>query len=332
MKRRTFLHLSSAALAALGLSACGAKTMVASSAPSHSPSDTNADVITDDIDADYVQVGLTLEEAKASSDKVFILRNGTFYSLSKPLYCHSSLSKGEKVFGIIYDEDAYRGTVLVDSPESNNASLFDGDQLVYISSDSIPDSIEFAPITYRGYTLPLVFDGKPEHGTFQSISTITHPFFYYDSSYQAPEPYMEHTLLSTDDFQLNGLSLNDYAHSNSMVTINYRDYSAFGPDARCIVDLTDYVTLENNSFTLREKNDHNVVTISFYSGTDYHEITLEATCVFFTFDPGSAIACNIQKTKDGYAIVDTSPLSYSENYVVAYGPDCAPFSILSRES
>ena len=338
MKRRTFLQLSSSALAlplSLSLAGCGSSkpaSKPASSTASPASSAAEADIITDDVDGEYSDLGLTLEEAKASSDKVFILRNGSFYALSKPLYRRPSLLKGEEVYAITYDEDAYRGTLSVDSPETNNASLFDGDQLVYISSDSVPDSIEFAPVTSTGYTLPLVFDGKPKHGTFSGISTVTHPFSYYNPDYQAPESYMEHTLFTSDDFQLNGLSLADYTSSNSMITIDYRDTGSLGPDALSIVDLTDYVTLEENSFTLREKNDHNVVTVSFYSGTDYHEITLEATCVFFTFDPSSAIACSIHKTTEGYAIVDTSPLSHSENYVVAYGPDCAPFSILVREN
>lgn len=35
------------------------------------------------------------------------------------------------------------------------------------------------------------------------------------------------------------------------------------------------------------------------------------------------------KTKEGYAVIDTSNLPSSQNYILAYSPDCAPFSILS---
>lgn len=62
------------------------------------------------------------------------------------------------------------------------------------------------------------------------------------------------------------------------------------------------------------------------------KLRLKQPVCFFTFDPSSAITCNIQKTKDGYAVIDTSSLSHFENYVVAYGPNCAPFSILTREN
>lgn len=338
MKRRTFLQLSPAVLAlpiSLSLSACsGSKTASRPASSTAAPISSTADTdsITDDVDEMYSELGLTLEEAKASADKVFILRNGLFYSLSKPLFCRPFSRKDEKSYAVTYDEEAYQRTLSVDSPETNNATLFDGDQLVYVSSDSLPDSIQFAPLTSTGYTLPLVFHGNPKRGTFNNISTVTHTFSYYEPTYQAPESYMEHTLFESDDFLINGLTLAEYTAANSMITIDYDDSSSVDPEAIYIVDLTDYVTLKDNSFILQEKNDHNVVTISFYTGTDYHEITLEATCVFFTFDPSSAITCNIQKTKDGYAVIDTSSLSHFENYVVAYGPNCAPFSILTREN
>ena len=148
MKRRTFLQLSPAVFAlpiSLSLSACsGSKTAsrpAASTAASIS-STADTDSITDDVDEIYSELGLTLEEAKASSDTVFILRNGLFYSLSKPLFCRPISRKGEKSYAVTYDEEAYQRTLSVDSPETNNASLFDGDQLVYVSSDSLPDSIQ----------------------------------------------------------------------------------------------------------------------------------------------------------------------------------------------
>ena len=336
MKRRTFLHLSSAALAALGLSACGAKTMVASSVPSHSPSDTNADVITDDIDADYVQVGLTLEEAKASSDKVFILRNGTFYSLPKPCRDRSYLRKSESAYGIIFDENFFRNSVSFHDRETDNTTLFDGDQLVYISSDEVPDTIEFAPVSQTGYTLPIIFEGSPEYGTFSAIDAVYYAFTNYDPNYIPPsEGLASHTLFPSDDLQINGQTLKEYTGSHQMVPIDYYDAWSLKQDtANYIVDLSDFVKLNesdfyNGNFTLEETNENNVAIISFYSGTDYYEFTVEATCIFYLFEPNSAISCNITKTKEGYAIIDTSNLLSSQNYILAYSPDCAPFSILS---
>ena len=93
MQRRTFLQLSPAVFAlpiSLSLSACsGSKTASRPASSTAAPISSTADTdsITDDVDEIYSELGLTLEEAKASSDTVFILRNGLFYSLSKPLFC-----------------------------------------------------------------------------------------------------------------------------------------------------------------------------------------------------------------------------------------------------
>lgn len=259
MKRRTFLQLSPAVLAlpiSLSLSACsGSKTASRPASSTAAPISSTADTdsITDDVDEMYSELGLTLEEAKASADKVFILRNGLFYSLSKPLFCRPISRKDEKSYAVTYDEEAYQGTLSVDSPETNNATLFDGDQLVYVSSDSLPDSIQFAPLTSTGYTLPLVFHGNPKRGTFNNISTVTHTFSYYEPTYQAPESYMEHTLYESDDFLINGLTLAEYTAANSMITIDYDDSSSVDPEAIYIVDLTDYVTLKDNNSDYLQK-------------------------------------------------------------------------------
>lgn len=99
MQRRTFLQLSPAVFAlpiSLSLSACsGSKTASRPASSTAAPISSTADTdsITDDVDEIYTELGLTLEEAKASSDKVFILRNGLFYSLSKPLFLSSYLQK-----------------------------------------------------------------------------------------------------------------------------------------------------------------------------------------------------------------------------------------------
>ena len=179
MKRRTFLRLSSAALASLGLSACGgsnstASTSTSTSTSSQSSSTSEVDQIMDDADDAAVDIGMTLEEAKASPDKVFILRKGTFYSLSKPCRGRSSLRNGESAYGIIFDENFFRNSVSFQNLETDNTTLFDEDTLVYISSDEVPDTLEFAPIAQTGYTLPIIFEGAPEYGTFSAIDAVYH--------------------------------------------------------------------------------------------------------------------------------------------------------------
>lgn len=341
MKRRTFLRLSSAALASLGLSACGgsnstASTSTSTSTSSQSSSTSEVDQIMDDADAAAVDIGMTLEEAKASSDKVFILRNGTFYSLSKPCRGRSSLRNGESAYGIIFDENFFRNSVSFQNLETDNTTLFDEDTLVYISSDEVPDTLEFAPIAQTGYTLPIIFEGAPEYGTFSAIDAVYHAFTDYDPNYIPPtEGIASHTLFPSDDLKINGQTLKEYTDSHQMVPIDYYDAWSLKQDtANYIVDLTNFVSLDesdlyNGIFTLEETNENNVVTVSFYSGTDYYEFTVKATCIFYLFYPDSAISCNVMKTKEGYAVIDTSNLPSSQNYILAYSPDCAPFSILS---
>lgn len=337
MKRRTFLRLSSAALASLGLSACGGSHSPASTPASSRPSSASeADQIMDDVDDTAVDIGLTLEEAKASSDKVFILRNGIFYSLPKPCRGRPALRDGESAYGIIFDENFFRNSVSFHDLKTDNTTLFDGDTLVYISSDEVPDTLEFAPVAQTGYTLPIIFEGAPEYGTFSAIDAVYHAFTDYDPNYIPPtEGIASHTLFPSDDLQINGQTLKEYTDSHQMVSIDYYDAWALKQDtANYIVDLSDFASLNesdfyNGNFTLEETNENNVVTVSFYSGTDYYEFTVEATCIFYLFEPDSAISCNVTKAKEGYAVIDTSNLPSSQNYILAYSPNCAPFSILS---
>lgn len=89
MKRRTFLRLSSAALASLGLSACGAKTAASSSSGSAEP-----DGPYDEVGDEELSFGMSLEVAQHYSDDYhclyFIHRaDGLFYPLAVPLIPYS---------------------------------------------------------------------------------------------------------------------------------------------------------------------------------------------------------------------------------------------------
>lgn len=89
MKRRTFLRLSSAALASLGMSACGAKP-AASSITTAAPSDIPSDSYTDIVDGGDDSLGMALEDAQEFSSfynrPYFIHRtNELFYPIALTL-------------------------------------------------------------------------------------------------------------------------------------------------------------------------------------------------------------------------------------------------------
>ena len=158
MQRRTFLHLSTAALAALGLSACGTRS--ASSSTAQEPS---YEMDTDIIDAsdEFEDIGLTLEEATSSSQHLFFHRsNGKFYPLFEPTYhgtssspnypSYQDISTALMVDNISY-QDSYPYGGKDGNPLTDNISLLDGDELVYISSDSVPSSLDFMRTTQSFY-------------------------------------------------------------------------------------------------------------------------------------------------------------------------------------
>ena len=236
MQRRTFLHLSTAALAALGLSACGTRS--ASSSTAQEPS---YEMDTDIIDAsdEFEDIGLTLEEATSSSQHLFFHRsNGKFYPLFEPTYhgtssspnypSYQDISTALMVDNISY-QDSYPYGGKDGNPLTDNISLLDGDELVYISSDSVPSSLDFMRTTQSFYTLPIIFKcGNPyrEFCTADEILSISalpsREFFDYDSSYiPADDHSTDHLYVhSLSNLTINGLSVQDYCLSHSMIPIS----------------------------------------------------------------------------------------------------------------
>lgn len=145
MKRRTFLRLSSAALASLGMSACGAKP-AASSITTAAPSDIPSDSYTDIVDGGDDSLGMALEDAQEFSSfynrPYFIHRtNELFYPIALTL-------EGDSYHAAFLDYET-----LVAYSECLTLHLSAGDELVYIStSHSIPESVSFfTGHTFRQY-------------------------------------------------------------------------------------------------------------------------------------------------------------------------------------
>lgn len=147
MKRRTFLRLSSAALASLGMSACGAKP-AASSITTAAPSDIPSDSYTDIVDGGDDSLGMALEDAQEFSSfynrPYFIHRtNELFYPIALTL-------EGDSYHAAFLDYET-----LVAYSECLTLHLSAGDELVYIStSHSIPESVSFSPVIRSGNTIP----------------------------------------------------------------------------------------------------------------------------------------------------------------------------------
>lgn len=353
MKRRTFLRLSSAALAALGMSACGAKT-ASSSAESESFPKMDTDIPDDSNEP--LDIGLTLEEATSSSQHFFFHRsNGKFYPLFEPTYHGTSsspnypyyqdISTALMVDNISY-QDSYPYGGKDGNPLTDNISLLDGDELVYISSDSVPNSLDFMRTTQSFYTLPIIFEcGNPyrEFCTADEILSISalpsREFFDYDSSYiPADDHSTDHLYVhSLSNLTINGLSVQDYCLSHSMIPIYYTKYERESDHVvdtynyRYIVNLTPVTYFDqekalNGIIDLTESNGENTVTISYYEGTQCHVLTLKATCVATIYAPSQSYSCPLSLTPNGYAVVDTSTLP-SGSYAISFPPSSQKSSL-----
>lgn len=347
MKRRTFLRLSSATLAALGLSACGAETAVSSS------------YITDDASNDTSSIGMTLEQAQEYSqnhDKLFLLRpDGRFYPLLTAANRTNTNRWNEQYNAVLIDDISFYESYLygINSlmDEITGSSTFSDGELVYISLDSLPNTIDFIPISDTIITLPVTFrqhkfeaSGYQQAEVFpiQTIQTLGGRYFSdYDSSYIAVSRASESLLTSgsgISNLTINGLSPQDYCDKNSMLPVYVNNHSG-DISTDFIVDLSDFVDydtaqLKNGHLALSENNDQNTVVIEYYESTQYHSITLSANCLAFFFDSSEAISCPVTPTKGGYAIVDTSSLTAAssgssvEYFAAAYAPDDTAFSVI----
>ena len=343
MRRRTFLRLSSAALASLGLSACGAKPT--SSSTTQEPS---SKMDTDIIDAsdEFEDIGLTLEEATNSSQQFYIHRSDKFYPLFSPTYYGTSISPQHTFYrdistALIIDNITYQASYpygeKYKNPLTDNITLFDGDELVYISTNSIPDYVDLMPVTGVVATLPVIFECDNPYRNFCTadevlrISALPHrEFSDYDPSYIPADDHSIDCLSvrSLSNLTINGLSVQDYCDTHDMVLIyQTEEDSAFDNSVKSynyhyIVNLSEFSELDsekrkNGIRALVEENDQNTVTISYYEGTQYHSFTLQSTCLAYTYTPSQAMPFPVSLTQNGYAVIDTSDTP-SNGYAVGF--------------
>ena len=351
MQRRTFLHLSTAALAALGLSACGAKPAASVSAiPASDESSAEMDTDTIDDSTETFDIGMTLEEAQASSDNyhnLFILRNGKFYALFKPTSPKYSFKHtGNMLYydistALLIDNISFQESFAIKGGNQlafDTSTLFDGDQLVYISSDYIPNSIDLMSFTDSLYTIPLVFEYGDYHNSFHpnEIANINglRKFSCYDPNYIPADSTADSSLFafsSSSNLTINGLSVQEYCTSHNMVPIYYREeQGAFDStikdyNYRFIVDLTPFTEYDSEKeidgiLEPVEENSENKVTISYYKGTQCYSFTLTANCLAYLHEPFALYTCPLSLTPNGYAIVDTSLVASGE-YAIGSAPD-----------
>lgn len=349
MKRRTFLRLSSAAIASLGLSACGAKPADSTSISSSVPT-TDSDA--DDADA-FIDIGLTLEEAIDSSNNLFIHRpNGKFYPLFRPTYYGTSSSPNYSYYqdistAIMIDNISYHSSYPYGAREKNpltdNISLLDGDELVYVSSTSLPDSVNLMPVIRSFSTLPIIFEGGNPYREFCTADEIlgiralpSREFFDYDSSYIPADQYQysdDYLPVGLPGLTINGLSIQDYLQSHWMIPIYYTRYERTSDHVvdtynyRYIVDLSSVTSFDEEKgldgiLELSESNEENTVTISYSAGTQYHSLTLKSTCLAITYDTSQSYSCPLNLTPNGYAVVDTSilPTDQYGTYAISSSP------------
>lgn len=330
MKRRTFLRLSSAALAGLGLSACGIKSAASqSTSPSFSeaPSDSSTDNIVDDGDD---RLGMTLEEAQDFASQwerhIFIHRSDDlFYALPALLTAKRSHDEDGELTAIFSDLITYQDIYAnLDTPSRNNMNLYQpGDELVYITSSSLPSSVTFSPFVTSGFTIPVFIDDSHTIFTFRDTSYGTGKelpvyssrlFSDYDPEYITDSFITSLSSFKYNDIRINDISLDDYISSHTIVPFWAPDYGSVD----YFIDLTNEIMNGGSSD----------VIISYYEGTAYHEIHLQINCTFYNFDTSNPISCNLVLTKNGYAVIDTSTLSQNMFYMISDPLADSPDSIV----
>ena len=342
MKRRTFLRLSSAALASLGMSACGAKP-APSSITTAAPSDIPSDSYTDIVDGGDDSLGMALEDAQEFSSfynrPYFIHRtNELFYPIALTL-------EGDSYHAAFLDYET-----LVAYSECLTLHLSAGDELVYIStSHSIPESVSFSPVIRSGNTIPALitntnqatlnclkyynYDANVSYGTatssdFYAGTNSTRDHYYYWNTFSKYDPLNapnKARLFSEEDhISLNGRSLGDTVSA----LLGYDNLLQISPEPSSNSKRNEYI-LNECSFMPEEELDLSLLydwgqeaakTVECYQGTVYYTFTLPADCAYFIYDLQSFTSCGFSLTPNGYAVVNLGALS-SQPY--SYILDCS---------
>lgn len=354
MKRRTFLRLSSAALASLGLSACGAKSATSEIAAAVSNSVPLVPSVADSIssdnnDADLEDnissgIGMTLETAKEfssySNRPYFIHRtNGLFYSVAITMEADSS-------FVAFLD---YNALARYSQSNSLNLHLLDGDELVYISSSgSMPNSVSFSPINEIGNTIPSVLcvnkqgitslvglkqyryqaDISPNeaydapHHAGKNNNTYQYYYWTTFNSYDlANGP--DKTMLFTDKHHvtLDGASIDDTITSlmgfDNLLQIAYPADFSTAKDEYLLREFNFASDEPLDSSRFYQYGLENPHKVEWYEGTTYHAFNLEPSCAYFVYDSSDSASCPISLTPNGYAVVDLTFLgNQSQSYIL----------------
>lgn len=326
MKRRTFLRLSSAALASLSLSACGAKP-AASSVITAVPSDIPSDSYTDIVDGDDDSFGMTFEEAQEYSGlyncPYFIHRtNNLFYPIAITL------------------ESSPSHTTFLDYETLNNHSealtlnRSEGDELVYLSASNPPSSsLSLHLVSDSGCTIPAILRSNVNDATslccLKYYNYTSRPSSSSDPNYAGNSSLLDHNYYFANFSRYDPINGPDhYAlyDSNSHVTLNG---SSISDTIQAFLGADNFIQTDSSTFneylicfaphspseeltpsTFSESSFPKISkTVEWYEGTVYHSFTLNPYCTYFTFDPDDDISCPISLTPNGYAVVDLSVIS-----------------------
>lgn len=329
MKRRTFLRLSSAALASLGLSACGAKTAASSSSGSAEP-----DGPYDEVGDEELSFGMSLEVAQHYSDDYhclyFIHRaDGLFYPLAVPLIpysptfstknCpnHGSISYGSPNADVVFLEE-YQ----LNSYTSYCLSLSAGDELVFISSEfKAPKIVDFIPCDNVGPVIPATFSidqtftqifplMKHRYDLYPSISSMlneqtefrTNRHCYLNETLPGQTPDSSYggsgqRLSNCAPLTFNGMALSDFSNHCSIFTAT--------PDTYCVV--------------ISDASDDDTLSVGYYEGSSYKIMDFPLSDNAFLVnrfnDPIEEGTSKL--TQNGYATISTDSLSVHGCYLVS---------------
>ena len=336
MKRRTFLKLSPAFVAlplSLGLNGC-----TASISPSSVSSIDDTDMVADDIDDDLPGLGMTLEEIQEFADRtnrhIFIHRSDDlFYVLPTPLTGIYNPSRKDFYNTVFSDPEMLQTIYDESTPSRNNITLsWDGDELVYITSSSLPDSVTFSSFIGSGPTLPFFINDRNDGfgSQFRTLSPFYDPFYNeegdllqirrfsdYDPSY-IPAAESDQWVINVGtsrytDLRINNIPLDDYIDSHTLVPFCW-------PSSERLP--RSFVALDSDEYG-------SPITVSYYRGSNYYEIHLSADCKFYMYDAYNPISCNLMLTKNGYAVIDCSSLSQNMRYMVLDTCDHSPAAIVN---
>ncbi len=226
--------------------------------------------------------GLTLDQARQYNDGnggLFIHRNDKFYPLSEHIY-------------------AYQALVIMDNTDSSANTLSESDELVYISDTADPSMMMFyvSPVDQTGTTALLACQ-------IQADTTI---------QADTPEEVITKITLETrqkdfnsiDNVTLNGIDVLDCLYDYNHDWIGAGIYERGGG----IYQVTGFLDLSSEAS----------ITVGYYEGTSYQELTLDGTFPYYSFDSDHKIPIVSTLTKEGYAIVNTSRLEKGTSYAFGW--------------